>query len=57
MSRREAIAECIEALEVIDAATLMGDPVEIRATLVEVLRDLGRIAPPWNPRQYDEVKS
>lgn len=52
--RREALTEAIDALDFVDAATLTGSPAEIRATLVEMLRDLGRIAPSWNPKQYDE---
>ena len=64
--RRAVIAECIDALETIHVDTILADfsvpdgavPVDsaaayTRATLVEKLRDLGRIAPSWNPTQYD----
>ena len=68
-TRRAVIAECIDVLDHVDTGSLVADlsiPIGadratataayVRATLVEKLRDLGRIAPPWNPTQYDEAK-
>ncbi len=55
--RRAALEEAIDTLERIHASSFDGmDGAEIRATLVEKLRDLGQIPPSWDPEQYKRAK-